>query len=306
MTDTISRKITFDYFRPAEVRRSKDGNVRTFERYFDVGEWLRKLSYSGKVKKSLELGDSTVYLDEIHDYMGTGNRYAFRVFKLRDTYLPSLIKEGNTATEIPLGENENIGEEMNILYDCEDHLLMVQRNRMSLGIFRLARWMSESLIDEECFVEMYPLYRSVEGDFFRSKRIKRLSFTVEMLGDEQYKGKALGKIINGLSGFGQRRAEITLSVGRERRRFLEHGVAVDAISEILTEGKAWFSSAIADICSMHDEISSVEKVDLFEDLLNDTITFKIEKKKPLDFKQARVKMYEVYISRLLEIHELLH
>ena len=305
MIDFIPRKVIFDYFRPTVTRVNAEGTERTFEKYFDIGDWLAKLSLDGEIKKTLKVGECLVYLDEIHNYTENENYIAFSIYRLRDTNLPSLIKEGYTAKPIPLNDNENVGEEMNALYDKEHKVLMVQRNRMSVGIIRLAEWMSKTLEDKSCRIELRPLYRNVMGDFFGTKRIKKLSFTVETLGGKQYEGKSLGTIINGISCFGQRKATITLSVGRERKRFLEHGAAVDAIDEILDEGGRWFSSAFADVCNMDEENGRTEKIDLFENLLHDSITFNIRKKKPLDFEQARVEMYKTYVQRIADIQTLL-
>lgn len=305
MADIITRKVVFDYFRPTVTRVNKEGTERTFVKYFDVLDWLDKLKRDEKTRTSLELGEYSVYLDEIYHYTQNNNYHAFNIFKLRDTHLPSLIKEGDSAKPIPLRDDENVGEEMNVFYDQCHSILMVQRNRMSVGIIRLAEWMTKCLEDKHCRVELRPLYNNVTGNFFGTKRIKKLSFTVESLGTEQYKGKALGTIINGMKCFGQRKATITLSVGRERSRFLDHCAAVDAIDEILDEGGRWFSSAFADVCDMNEEKGNIEKVDLFENLLHDTITFNIRKKKPLDFKQARIEMYKAYVKRIEEIHTLL-
>lgn len=304
MTDTIQKKVTFDYFRPAITRLNAEGTMKAFEKYFDVGDWLGKLYMAGEIKRSLELGGCTVYLDEIYRFP-KNNYYAFRIFKLRDTDLPSMIKEGDVAKPIPLADNENVGEEMNILFDQNHNVIMIQRNRMSVGIIRLAEWMSKCLEDNHCRVELWPLYDNVTGGFFGKKGVKKLSFTVETLGSRQYEGKALGAIINGMNCFGQRKATITLSVGRERKRFLEHDTVVGAIDEILDEGGRWFSSAFADVCSIEEGNGRTEKVDLFENLLHDSILFNIQKKKPLDFLQARDEMYRTYISRIAHIQALL-
>lgn len=104
---------------------------------YNLTDWLASVSADGHMYRNCELADTKVNFQELYHDMKE-EIYVFRAYKLRDYNVPSKIREGESAEPIELDDNEYIGEDMTVLYDWKNSICMIQQNRMSVGISKLA------------------------------------------------------------------------------------------------------------------------------------------------------------------------
>nr|WP_245671853.1 DUF6731 family protein [Desulfuribacillus stibiiarsenatis] len=125
-----TRKVRFEYYH-VTFRKKSDGN-NDRDREFDLVRWIDKAT-----KKSLE-GRTYDYKDE-QARLEQGywddelQYYCLHFVRLRDTNIPSRAKANEKVEPIELEDDEYIGEEVSALYDENHHILMLQRNKYSLG-----------------------------------------------------------------------------------------------------------------------------------------------------------------------------
>lgn len=301
--ETYRRQVKFCYYKVAELEFDEQGDSHISGK-FNLVEWLMNIEEESKVKHNIELSDCSVNLEQYSRFPNE-NIYAIRAYKLRDANVPSKIKEGEEATPIPLDPDEYIGEDINFLYDRERSICMLQQNRMSIGVNRLVEWVNELCPMEKKKVVFIPISDKFDANRLGNKSVRSIDFTFANL-EPNDKESSLGQIIGGLSKFNSTTAKITLSVGREKTAELDKACIVDLVQDLQTNPGV-VSGAKLKLRNdnfVEDDKSRIEIVDLFENSVHDYILFDIEKKKPLDFVHAKVKMFEKYTERISMLERL--
>ncbi|MCR5812295.1 MAG: hypothetical protein K6G34_13110 [Lachnospiraceae bacterium] len=303
MGETYQRTIKFYYYEPKVYKRINDSDYEwKFEEKFDVRNWLSGIKKEGQIKTNIELSDCFVNLERIE--LLEKEYWAFRIYKLRDSNIPSIIKEGEEATPIDLEPDEYVGEDTTLLFDSSKCILMMQNNRMSIGKSRLEALMTQSLKDENRRVSLKAISRNIDVSGLKGKRLKTIEFSLENLDllDEAYnKGGILGSI-KALNKYGGYSFSIKISASKKREDTLDANNSLDAIME-LTNNKQLVNKA--KVRFRDDDKPRVEEIDLLDDVLHDTITFSIENRQPLSFDLAVCKMIEAYKKRIIELKKLL-
>ncbi len=300
--ETYRRIIKFCYYKVAKLEFDDNGNERLVGK-FNLIEWLMNMEEASKVKHNVELSDCVVNLEQYHRISDT-DIYAIRAFKLRDANIPSKIKDGETAMPIPLDEDEYIGEDVTFLYDRERSICMMQQNRMSIGVTRLAEWINKMCDVPNGKIAFIPISDQFNPRKIGNKTIKTIEFSFanhEMLGTEG----SLGQIISGFNKYNGLTGKIVISVGRDKNAELTKGTSIELIEDlqanpgIVSGAKVKMKSSISD-----GDKPRIELVDLFENSIHDFIPIEIEIRKPLDFVCARAKMYEKYVERIQSLERL--
>ena len=302
--ETYKRQIKFCYYKVCMF--TKANGVEQKEDFDLATCWLASIVEKELLHKTVELSDTKVNFDKIHKY--DDNVYVFRVFKLRDSNIPSAVKDGEEAKPLPLEEDEYIGEDMTVLYDWENSICMVQQNRMSVGIARLTEWINKDCgysEDEDREVAFVPIAAPFTRDKLKQKYIRAVEFSFANM--ELCEGNgSLSSIINCIGKYKGLRAKIEISVGRGNVKDaqLNPSASLELIEDIQNNPGS-IGTARAKLKSMSDDDKArTELVDIFETSLHDYIEFKIEVRKPLKFELARAEMYDTYRKRREEILQL--
>lgn len=293
MENTYRRLIRFHYYRVCLERKQNNGEWKIIQPY-NIADWLGGLYKQGLIQYNVELSDCTANIQEIK--LDDDKYYTIRFYKLRETNIPSKIKEGHDAKPIDLEEDEYIGEDMNMLYDRSLGICMVQSNRMSLSVSRIAEWMTKDCEKgyRVCFL---PIYDVKKLDAFLNKKIRTIDVTFGNI-NEDVVNSSLGEIINGVRKFHGLTGRITISVGRKKSRELDKTSTLDLIEELQNNRDGITSAKVK---MKDDDKSRTEIVDLFDDALHDYIPFDIEVKKNLDFDAERIAMLNTYKERIIDI-----
>ena len=193
---------------------------------------------------------------------------------------------------------------MTVLYDWKNSICMIQQNRMSVGISRLAERINKTIgIDESRKVVFVPISDRFTKSKLKNKYIRTIEFSFANMEQENGDGP-LSSIINGIGRYKGASAKITISVGRTKDAQLDPQSSYDLIEDIQNHPES-IGTARAKLKSMSDDDKArIEMVDIFETSSHDYIEFNITEKKPLDFLQARVKMYTEYLERRKDLLKL--
>ena len=291
MPDTVQRTIKYYYHTVKKER--KDGSGESED--FNLADWLINQTEDPGCQTIICLKDCNIRLETIERDDCNGDQFYFaRVYKVRDTNIPAKLKEGQAAEPISLEDDEYIGEDLNLLYDYQLGVCMMQRNRMSIGISRLSEWAGKS--EPEHIVVFRPIGDICDVSRFRSKKIR--SFEVSLGNVNNLNGTSLSDMIGGILNLGGVSVRISISAGRKKDAQLVHNDMLNIIENVDFNRDSVVSAKVK---IKDDDDSPAEVVDLIDDMMNDIITFDIERKSTLDFRVAKEKMLEKYIERRDEI-----
>ncbi len=300
MGATYKRIVKFSYYK-IKLVSIENGHEKDCD--YDLTNWLALVSDNSHMYRNYDLADTKINFQELYNY-SKEDIYVFRAYKLRDNNVPSKIKEGESAEPIELEDNEYIGEDITVLYDWKNSICMIQQNRMSVGVSRLAEWINKTRgFDENQKVTFVPISDRFTKNKLKNKYIRTIEFSFANMEQENGDGP-LRSIINSIGRYNGTAAKIVISVGRAKDAQLDSQSSYDLIEDIQNHPES-IRTAKAKLKSMSDDDKArIEMVDIFETSSHDYIEFNITEKKPLDFLQAREKMYTVYLERRKDLLKL--
>lgn len=295
--DTYKRHICFHYYRV--VLEEEKQNVWEILNDFNIADWLAKIYEKNMLRKEVQLKDCMACVERVA-IEDEEDIYSIRFHKLRDTNVPSKFKSGYEAETIPLDEDEYIAEEMNILYDRNNGICMVQQNRMSLGVARLSEWMSKECSGNQR-VAFLPLYNFEPTQRFKGKQIRSIDVTFANM-EQQTDNLTFSDIIGGMRRLKGCKGHFSVSVGHNRYKELDNMATLDLIEQ-LRQNKEAFSGAKVKL--RDDDKGRIEIVDVFDESLHDFIEFDIVPKQGISFDEERYQMLRQYKRRIPDIQRLL-
>ncbi len=302
--ETYRRQIKFCYYKVAKIEINENEESHVVGK-FNLVEWLMSMKSKALVQRNVKLSDCIVNLGE-YKFDSETEIYAIRAYKLRDANIPSKLKEGEDATPIPLDPDEYIGEDINFLYDRKRSICMLQQNRMSIGVSRLAEWINQICPMENYKVAFIPISDKFDANRIGDRLVRTFEISFANFEPDNKKG-SLAEMIKSVNKYNGTTAKITISVGREKKAELDKVGIVDLIKDVQDNPGMINSAKIklkSDTSYSDDDKPRVEIVDLLENAIHDYIAFDIEKKKPLEFTYAKSRMLEKYNERLEKLDHL--
>lgn len=144
------KKVGFNFFRPTTIVDGENKYLSLKELF----ETVRKKYTAGKEKEK-ETGE-----DQEYKYVYTYNyeparladidfdtKYYHLTFERLNYQVPNRTTLHGESTALELEEDEWIGIDVSVLYDPEDHIVMIQRNRDSIGPQAITQFI-RSILDE--------------------------------------------------------------------------------------------------------------------------------------------------------------
>lgn len=294
-----TRKLRMEYYKV--VCRSVDSPPNQPDRDFDLNLWIAKAGKMSLEGRTFDYYQEQARLDKLwHD--DVHNIWFLSFARLRDTNLPAKAKIDREIEPIQLAEDEYIGEEANAIYDEHLGVLMLQRNRYSLGPNGIEEylnlvWASQT---EKIYLRPIPSLNPTE----KAKKAKNYRKITIRFADVRNKapdipeGKPLRHIFDALRTYKAVSAEITMTMGYVRGDTLDPATVKDSIEDVLGNRD---SIAKAEVGVKLDDDASVELVDLFADKIHDFIFVTLDKRESLASEYVVNLMIEKYRERKPDI-----
>lgn len=220
--------------------------------------------------------------------------------RLRDFNLPVKSSFERESEPIELEDNEFIGEEVSLMYDVQNRVFMIQRNRNSLSPTALEMFLSDLYrrLNErdinQFSLELNPvLHQNALQEVLDSDQIRKIIVRVDNLGQEVTFEDDLSYITQQVTQYEASSLDITLSVGRERDREMDDGRIKRLIRNI--SGRPNVSKA--QVYARFDEESNVEKYDLIEQKLFNIGSFDFREDRNLRPDSVFDKMRDIYFGQ---------
>jgi hypothetical protein len=289
------RKVRFEYYQVV-FRTTQDKKAQR-DRLFDLLLWMTEAK-----KKSLE-GRTFNYRSEQarlenavwDDELG----FSFLHFvRLRDTNIPSFAKSTSQVEPFELEDDEYIGEEVSALYDENNHVLMLQRNKYSLGPDGIEEYLNLLWGKDEETIYLRPICPpnafelARKASEFRKINIRFADLKKTNNNNLASKLKSpMKKIISSFDDYEGINAQVIITVGNVKGSSLDEETIKDTLDDI-QENPGLFSKA--EIAKKDDDDARVELVDLFDHKAHDFGTFRMEKRSTLSHQAIAKEMWTIY------------
>lgn len=281
------RTIRFQYYRILCKRKGENRKWGEYEP-FNLVSWIISMDSSNKVQKTIEFNKTLARIDcfshdEDSDFWG------IRFMKLRDTNIPTKVKENKVAEAIELEEDEYIGEDVTLLYEKKSSIAMIQSNRFSLGISRLEEFFTYTNNEENVKVYIEPIVMSNQIGRLKQCNFKSIDISFANLGawTNTSDNQSLASIISTVKRTGGLAGRISIGLGHTKKDTLDRVESQSIINEIFSN-KRFIRSAKAKV--REDDDTDVEIIDLFEEVYHDFLDFTLRSKAALEYRDAMLSM----------------
>lgn len=285
------KKVGFNFFKPYTV---KDGekiliNLKPIfevirEKYEEEkkkeehnrGEWKYVYDYKGEPAR---LSDIT---------LDSSNGYYHLIFERLDFILPNSTTLHGESKALELEDDEFIAQEVNILYDPEEHILMIQRNKDSLSPTVIGLFIRTLLIRSET-ADNFDLAiitdTTARRRAFNQKAYRKFQLKVVGAAADGLVEKLKGRRVNGIDS-----VEIILSSSTKKDGKIDD----DFSKDILEEYAGNIEVTKFKIRAREEDEGIVEPIDLLDHKLQAYTVFRFEQDRSLNPISVFEEMVRIY------------
>lgn len=288
------RRVRFEYY---EVCcKEKNDKTSSPDRLFDLRRWISKATKKSLEARTFDYRDEQARLDRAYYDLELENWFMHFV-RLRDTNIPSKATKQSEVEPFELDDDEYLGEDVSALYDEDHHILMLQRNRYSLGPEGIEEYLNLLWDSDDEYIYLRPIISpNIIKEAEKAEFYRRLNVRFANLDPEKFKTKSdspLGEFIKTFGKYKGVTAEITVTLGRTRGTSLDRETIHDTLIEI-EENKEYLQKA--EIAKKDSQDTSVEVIDLIEHKAHDFAYFTLEKRSSLQHETVAYHMWKKYIE----------
>lgn len=289
--DEYRKFIRFKFFTIEKVKGDKS-------KYLNITDWIAKFK-ENKGFESIQECNGLKY--SIRDpKCKDSKRWYFRITRAREND-SAVIIANDDYKDIPLGEGEYLGEDMQFLYDTEHNIAMIQSSIFSLSIMEIQNILNDTFgyDDENEYIIIKPIM-SKESLRKYAKRVKAIELSIANRGIIIPQGKSsFANLFKIFSNESTNRLKIDFSTVGERvnengdleNLFIEKE-DIDALADFIEKNEHAITVGRAKVKLSGDKKQEV--IELIGGIMNTIISFKIKKKKSLGFEVAIEEMDKEY------------
>lgn len=297
-----TKNIKFHYFQVLNNYTTDSKNPTVFS----MTDWADSIDKNSFLKKHLELSKCWAKIEYI-EHIETSNIWKVRLHRLAEYNIPQTSRNGEDAEDVELKEDEYLGYDCNLIYDESNGIAMIQRSKYSLSIERIEELINKTSFLKDRFISLKPIMNNnnINKLIQNGKKIE-ISFANITNAIPETKSP-LSSIINSFFKLKGVAGNITIGVGRGKdiqvikeknkekkiktERFLNKKETIQLIDDI----KSNPDIVTRGIVTLRDEEdTSVEVIDLFDDVFIDIIQFQLEQRKTLGIGYVMDEMIQKY------------
>lgn len=293
------RTIKFQYF---QIRSKEVNNKNAKYKLFNFAKWVACMDDNHLIKTEISFDDAKARIDDFN-FNSIKKLWGLKLFKLRNTNIPSKAKNNEDAQIIELEEGEYLGEDLFLIYDQINGIALIQRNRLSLGISRLEEFFADTynrFVDErhKIDVDINPILDLDGKKKINNSRYKNLEISFaninEFVSDKSR--VSLGTLLQPLKDVYGVNGSIKISLGHSKLDTLNRNFIKNIVKEVNEpSNKRYVRTAKIKIQEKDD--SDVEIIDLFKDICDEYLEFTIDSTKGLIYDGIISAMSNKYIKK---------
>lgn len=280
----VTKRVGFNFFRPFTVDEGEAVFINLRHLFEEVRlkyQRAREEDQDQEYKFVYKYNDEPARLADISIDVNT--QFYHLIFERLDYVLPSRTTLHGESTVIDLEEDEYIGHDASVLYDPENHILMVQRNRSSLspsGIEKCIR----SLLQEYEVAETFDMgiikdptakQRALNQHAYRKIQMKVTGAKANGIAERFW-----GRVPQGLDV-----VEVILSSGPKKIDEIENEFSKEVLEQYVHDEEVQSLK----IRSREEEGDTIEPIDLIDHKVQTFTSFRIDDDRQIN----PVKVFEV-------------
>lgn len=274
-------------------------NEKEQSKYLNITDWVSRFKREKGFKKIHEVNGLKYSVREPH--CKSKKRWYFRITRAREND-GAVIIANDDYKDIPLADNEYLGEDMQFLYDTEYNIAMIQSSMFTISITELEEILNDTFgykYGSKEYIEIKPIMSKESLDDYKGK-VKAIELSIGNKGIVVPEGKSsfteMFKLFNNKS---TNRLKIDFSTLGEKRNedgkteeFYIEKNDIEELSEFIRQNDHAITVGRAKVKLASDKNQQV--IDLIGGVTNVVIPFTIEKKKSLGFILAIKEMDKKY------------
>lgn len=287
-----AKKVGFNFFKPCTTVRDGERVIINLKPIFDV---IRE-KYEEEKRKEEENRSEWKY---VYEYKGEPARlsditldsstgYYHLIFERLDYVLPNYTTLHGESKALELEDDEFIGREVSILYDPENHIMMIQRNKDSLGPSAIGMFIRTLLIKSET-AENFDLViitdTTARRRAFNQKAYRKFQLKVIGAAAEGLVEKLHGHKVDGIDS-----VEITFSSSSKKKDKIDDGFS----KEILDEYVGHREVTKFKIRAREEDEGIIEPIDLIDHKMLAYTVFRFEQDRSLNPISVFEEMVRIY------------
>lgn len=295
---TYTRKIRVEYYQVMKSKRAGGGE----DQVYDLEKLLLKADGLKLKDRLYNYYQEEARLDKI-SYRKSTECYYLNFVRLRQTKIPVKAKRDSESEAMELESDEYIGEDVSAVYDKNNYIIALQRNRDSLGSSGLEYYLSKLLGSDTYEISLRPVpLKDIDERINKVKGYRKL--VIKLATDRTKKKRipdksSFNQLLKFTGPFESRNASITISMGRGKG-FINTKAIYDTIQEIretndFVEG--------AELSVKYNDSEPVQIIDLFAMKYHNFVWIKMEKRQSIDFIELCDEIHSVYLSNKTNIME---
>lgn len=293
------RTIKFQYF---QIRSKEVNNKNAKYKLFNFAKWVACMDDNHLIKTEISFDDAKARIDDFN-FNSIKKLWGLKLFKLRNTNIPSKAKNNEDAQIIELEEGEYLGEDLFLIYDQINGIALIQRNRLSLGISRLEEFFADTynrFVDErhKIDVDINPILDLDGKKKINNSRYKNLEISFaninEFVSDKSR--VSLGTLLQPLKDVYGVNGSIKISLGHSKLDTLNRNFIKNIVKEVNEPSNKRYVRT-AKIKIQEEDDSDVEIIDLFKDICDEYLEFTIDSTKGLIYDGIISAMSNKYIKK---------
>lgn len=168
------KNVQFDYYRIYERRIE---NQNTIDEEVDINNLFNELSILNTVDTTIECMSERARIQNIN-FDENNNIWEIQFLRLRENYVPGIANEDGEYDIIRLEEGRYIGEFTSALYDAEEHILVLHRNRNSLTPKGVQNYLNEISLRQHNFI-LKPIVNNLDvRGYLQGKLYRKISIGI--------------------------------------------------------------------------------------------------------------------------------
>jgi hypothetical protein len=297
----IKKYVNFDYFHVTCRPKNSLPSVRDVQ--FDLRAIFSILEFKDLAQRTVQYKQEQARMEQFSFMAHNQNLWDIYFTRLRDFNLPSKAKKNSKSVPVNLDDDEYIGEGVSAIYDQSCNIIMIQRNKFSLGPTAIEEYFNQFCNPNE-EINLRPIYvtdMQTRVKSANSVRKLRIKFSDVKKASESVTGNSLKKWLHAFDDYDTVSGEIVLTVGRKRKATL--GGNLTGLVDEIYENQDYVSRAEASI--KKTELADNEIVDLFNDNAHDIATFQMPPRAILNHEAVILEMEKLYNTRRVQLLRLI-
>ncbi|WP_432400888.1 DUF6731 family protein [Wukongibacter sp. M2B1] len=290
-----NKKVQFDY---VEVFCEKKVNNKDIEEKYDL---------TGVFKKALKLKPKQTTKDfrgekarmQLIKFDDKNKVWEIQFLRLREHCPPGIADDEGEFEIVTLEDGQYVGEFCSALYDKENCILGIHRNRNSLTPSGIEEYLNKVIKTKDLVIKLKPIIRNVDVEAMLKDKIYRTVTFGISTGDLEdiSKNTHIGGLLSGFKKYQGANLKVEISLGNVKRdKTLAPGLVQETVHELR---KSKFTKNL-EMKTKTTPVTKVEKIDLLIDRVKDIEDFGVDRNNPLTHDRIFPIFKRAYLERKSE------